>query len=377
MKLSCQIVQDLMPLMHDGVCSEDSKNAVSEHLQQCEKCRKMSENIADFAEPKLANDVGADESVIRKGFRKIRRRWILSVLAIVMIFPVILLGVMIKNETKEEGVCFSNLDELNACESYLQALSDGEYAQAAQCIDFTDYFGEIREALALQPQDYTVVYEPIDIDGEDYMVNRSVLEQYLDEEDFWSAIFRACEAQAPIPEEIWTRFSDEPSVRNGVCYLPYETNWGTFMVTDTLFETLMAQREPALYDFFAIMPEAMYEAQVPEIEKTAQLYYEDTQHRLARFKAMDATAFEDFMRGYYAEKIENGVQIESYDYLDAFFANGLWNIRYAGQIAYAEETHRIAISFYAKDGNVVGLHMQNVEDEAVTRLLNSFTPRID
>lgn len=38
MKLTCEIVQDLLPLYCDGVCSQDSKQAVEAHLQDCEKC---------------------------------------------------------------------------------------------------------------------------------------------------------------------------------------------------------------------------------------------------------------------------------------------------------------------------------------------------
>lgn len=38
MKISCEIIQDLLPLYCDGVCSQDSKQAVESHLQGCEKC---------------------------------------------------------------------------------------------------------------------------------------------------------------------------------------------------------------------------------------------------------------------------------------------------------------------------------------------------
>lgn len=39
MKLSCEIVQDLLPLYCDGVCSQDSRQAVEAHLEDCENCR--------------------------------------------------------------------------------------------------------------------------------------------------------------------------------------------------------------------------------------------------------------------------------------------------------------------------------------------------
>ena len=41
MSKECGIVEDLLPLYHDGVCSQESQELVEAHLEQCEKCRKM------------------------------------------------------------------------------------------------------------------------------------------------------------------------------------------------------------------------------------------------------------------------------------------------------------------------------------------------
>lgn len=39
MTISCEIIKDLLPLYHDGVCSNDSKALVEEHLAKCDSCR--------------------------------------------------------------------------------------------------------------------------------------------------------------------------------------------------------------------------------------------------------------------------------------------------------------------------------------------------
>jgi len=39
MKVSCEIIKDLMPLYLDGVCSNDSNAAIDEHLMACENCK--------------------------------------------------------------------------------------------------------------------------------------------------------------------------------------------------------------------------------------------------------------------------------------------------------------------------------------------------
>ena len=40
-KIPCNTCLDLIPLVKDGVSSEDSKILVEEHIQECEECRKL------------------------------------------------------------------------------------------------------------------------------------------------------------------------------------------------------------------------------------------------------------------------------------------------------------------------------------------------
>ena len=42
-KITCDMCIDLMPLVQDGVASEDSRNAVLHHLQECPDCRALYE----------------------------------------------------------------------------------------------------------------------------------------------------------------------------------------------------------------------------------------------------------------------------------------------------------------------------------------------
>ena len=38
--VTCRIIQDLLPLYCDGVCSEESRKLVEAHVRTCEKCRE-------------------------------------------------------------------------------------------------------------------------------------------------------------------------------------------------------------------------------------------------------------------------------------------------------------------------------------------------
>ena len=44
-KITCEVVNDLLPLYYDGVCSDDSCRIVEEHLRDCKDCRKLFEKI--------------------------------------------------------------------------------------------------------------------------------------------------------------------------------------------------------------------------------------------------------------------------------------------------------------------------------------------
>ena len=48
MKISCEIISDLLPLYHDGVCSSESKQMIEEHLSNCEKCRTELKEMDDM-----------------------------------------------------------------------------------------------------------------------------------------------------------------------------------------------------------------------------------------------------------------------------------------------------------------------------------------
>ena len=41
MKISCNVIEDLLPLYVDDGVSEDSRQLVEEHLRDCPSCRKM------------------------------------------------------------------------------------------------------------------------------------------------------------------------------------------------------------------------------------------------------------------------------------------------------------------------------------------------
>ncbi len=70
MKISCEIIKDLLPLYHDGVCSEDSKKAVEEHLLQCENCQAELSSMSTFVVPQKEQNIAEAHEI-----RQLSKRW--------------------------------------------------------------------------------------------------------------------------------------------------------------------------------------------------------------------------------------------------------------------------------------------------------------
>lgn len=60
------IVMDLLPLYHDGVCSAASRGAVEEHLKTCETCRKALKEMDAPLPPTEAQKNAADGAAVKK-----------------------------------------------------------------------------------------------------------------------------------------------------------------------------------------------------------------------------------------------------------------------------------------------------------------------
>lgn len=68
--ISCQVIGDLFPVYHDGLCSEETKQLVEAHLKTCEECRKL---YAAFPEQPDA-EPPVDPPEAKAALQKVRHR---------------------------------------------------------------------------------------------------------------------------------------------------------------------------------------------------------------------------------------------------------------------------------------------------------------
>lgn len=70
MKLPCKLVEDILPLYHDGVCSDETRKLVKNHVDECFECRMLLK--------KLDGEIAVPPRVIddAKPLRRIRHEWL-------------------------------------------------------------------------------------------------------------------------------------------------------------------------------------------------------------------------------------------------------------------------------------------------------------
>ena len=92
MKISCKVIEDLLPLYHDDICSPESKALVDEHLEICESCKHILNSMEGEFELSQEDHVGKEAlKGIQTKVKKNNRKAILKGIAITL--AVLILGI--------------------------------------------------------------------------------------------------------------------------------------------------------------------------------------------------------------------------------------------------------------------------------------------
>ncbi|MCI5752298.1 MAG: zf-HC2 domain-containing protein [Oscillospiraceae bacterium] len=132
MKISCQIIEDLLPLYADKVCSEESGEMVEKHIAECGECRSKLEAMTEEI-PKSSEDVPEMKS--ENAFKKYHRRYVrlvvitLLLCAAVMI-PAVFCGVLTINEDSNRGMSWSTLNMNSELRKLGSKFRQGKYLEA-------------------------------------------------------------------------------------------------------------------------------------------------------------------------------------------------------------------------------------------------------
>ena len=91
MRYACNLIRDLLPLYHDEVCSEESKQAVEEHFEECQKCQEYYQKLNESDIVELASFDEEIEEKKAESLKKVKRKLKKILLGIVVVVGAILL----------------------------------------------------------------------------------------------------------------------------------------------------------------------------------------------------------------------------------------------------------------------------------------------
>ena len=119
MTYPCGIIRDLLPLYIDDVCNEESKQAVENHLSECEKCRNYYESMKstegfvakendNSEDMKMANNLKNVKSKINKKIRNIVIGAV-AAMAFVIVGVTLLFNVALKEVSPDDVIVSANV----------------------------------------------------------------------------------------------------------------------------------------------------------------------------------------------------------------------------------------------------------------------------
>lgn len=136
MKQSCEIIKDLIPLCSEGICSDESKHDVEEHIKECEKCRILyehapeSQNCAPIETPDKYTTLKKTNIL----FRKLTIRSAVLVI-LILVFAVIVGRLMFAQIVKgEEMRSFETIAQSYEVKKVTKLILDGNFEEAIDYI---------------------------------------------------------------------------------------------------------------------------------------------------------------------------------------------------------------------------------------------------
>lgn len=138
MIVTCNVIEDLLPLYADGICSEDTKTVVEHHTAECADCRKKLEAMtSDTVETEKSGD---EKPSPENPFKKLRLHYTrlvvctLLICAAVMIPSALLFKLYVGEETNQ-GMSFSSLAVSRELKKFGNMFKRGEYRKALESVE--------------------------------------------------------------------------------------------------------------------------------------------------------------------------------------------------------------------------------------------------
>jgi len=131
MKLPCNVIEDLLPMYYDRVCSAESVALVEEHLKACPHCRSiLSELRADLPTPEKNVDDSKPLKKLQKSYRKKKTYWLVATLAVLLLIPFAFLVGTWQSGQNGMPVEFSKEEAIAYANEFMTCLEERDYEKA-------------------------------------------------------------------------------------------------------------------------------------------------------------------------------------------------------------------------------------------------------
>ena len=377
MKLPCEIVKDLLPLYEEDLCSPASRAAIEEHLKECQSCREQAEGMQKLSEYEMEafqsredeTVTDREEAAVARSFRKVHRRWIQSLICMLLVFPLTLMTV---NQIRREGICYTNIDDILAVKRYIHALEKGDFEKAAACMDSEGLYEKIQALVVPYPDTDGSEYTTVVLNQESWVATNEFFEEHLrwEEKDMniWGNLIYNRVACTMFPENIWNEITalepgsvqkteDGDLILNGTIYVRLETQWGTYIAEQN---SGLQECETAV-DFCTVLelvPAEIFKEAYPELEAQALKEYNYLKEQYAEAAAMTLEEFTDIIQAKYIEELktcqEQGITFESAGYKESYYTSGdgEWTIGYGLVVICGEERNKVTVDFAVREGKL-------------------------
>lgn len=150
--ITCEVIQDLLPLYEDDCCSGQSRKIVEEHLKKCAECRGKRSQYEKTLPP-MDEQQEIDLKGIKQEIHKITR-WKRMGIAALCLALILVFGVLPTwNYVKGSGITYTNLKAAYIAYAFEKAIVAGDYEKAYGYLDIESHYKDLlateREAQAV------------------------------------------------------------------------------------------------------------------------------------------------------------------------------------------------------------------------------------
>ena len=126
--MKCNIARDLLPLYFDGLCSEETKEQLEEHLENCKDCRELKQSLEKEQEWP-GEDQEWDKPIVplKKIRKKIRRKnWLIALCLFLLVLLAGGTSLLTYGQITKKGISFEWICDAIRFQHIGKQFADGE-----------------------------------------------------------------------------------------------------------------------------------------------------------------------------------------------------------------------------------------------------------